>query len=333
MNEPVHIIAEAGTNHNGSVANGKRLIDLAARAKADTVKFQIIDPDHLYLPGQYQFGHYDIEHVRDIRKRFMLTDAQYGELNDYTRQQGVPFSASIFDQHGLDLLASFRPPYIKIASTDLNNVRLLRAVAEKGIRIILSTGMSTLGDIEHSVTEILRTGFRDLVLMHCVSVYPARLEETNLSVIDTLRSAFGFPVAYSDHTETSTAACLALTKGVSYIEKHFTYDRKAEGFDHAYAAENDDFVQYVADVRAAEKALQAAPVKINDRERYTRQRARRSLYAARDLKAGKIIQDADVLIVRPENVMAADQVDLVVGRRLTSDLAAYAPFTPEILMK
>lgn len=333
QHKPVHIIAESGTNHNGSVAMGKKLIDLAIRAKSDSVKFQIIDPDHLYLPGKYEFGHYDIEDVRAIRKRFMLTDEQYTELASYANERAIPFAASIFDTHGLDLLVGLNTAYIKIASTDLNNLRLLRNVAERGVRVILSTGMSTLGDIERTVNEITRSGCQDLVLMHCVSVYPARLQEMNLSFIDTLRSAFGFPVGFSDHTENSIAACLALTKGVSYIEKHFTYDRKAEGFDHAYAAENDAFVNYVADVRAAETALRVAPMKINDHERYTRKRARRALYAARALKSGTLIQDDDVLIVRPENIMSADQVDHVVGRRLTCDLAAYAPFIPEILAK
>jgi N,N'-diacetyllegionaminate synthase len=333
MNNLVHIIAEAGTNHSGSVANGKRLIDLAVRAKADTVKFQIIDPDHLYLPGQYEFGHYEIDKVRAMRKRLMLTDAQYRELAEYARTAGVLFTASVFDLHGLDFLAGLRPPYIKIASTDLNNVRFLRQVAEKGIRIILSTGMSSLGDIEHSVTEILRTGFRDLVLMHCVSAYPAKLEEINLPFIDTLRSAFGFPVALSDHTESSIAACLALTKGVVYIEKHYTYDRNSEGFDHAYACEGDAFIQYTADIRAAEQALAVPPAKLGERELYVRKRARRSLYAARDLKTGEAIRDTDVLVRRPQSTMAADKIDEVVGRRLSQDMAQYAPFKPEFLTK
>jgi sialic acid synthase SpsE len=219
------------------------------------------------------------------------------------------------------------PPYIKIASTDLNNVRFLRQVAKKGIPIILSTGMSSLEDIEHSVQEIMHTGFRDLTLMHCVSSYPAKLEEMNLSFIDTLKSAFGFPVALSDHTETSLAACLALTKGVVYIEKHFTYDRKAEGFDHAYACDPEPFVQYVADIRSAEKALQTASIKLGEHELYVRKRARRSLYAARDLVAGQIVRDEDVLVLRPQNVMSADQIDLVVGKQMRQDILQYQPFT------
>lgn len=330
-NDKVHVIAEAGSNYNGLVDEARKLIALAAEARADSVKFQIINPDTLYLPGCYEFGHYKIDEVRAMRRRFMLSDTQWREVAAAATAAGLPFSASIFDSQGLDLLASLHPPYIKIASTDLNNLRLLRQVAEKGIRMVVSTGMSSLGDIEHSVTEILRTGFRDLVLMHCVSAYPAPLDEMNLPFIDTLRSAFGLPVALSDHTESSLAACLALTKGVIYIEKHFTCDRKAEGFDHAYASEGDAFVQYVADIRAAEKALAVAPVKLGERELYVRKRARRSLYAARALKAGSIVTDTDVLVLRPQNVMAADQIDLVVGRSLVCDLEQYQPFTPAYL--
>jgi sialic acid synthase SpsE len=258
----------------------------------------------------------------------MLSDPQWREVAAAATASGIPFSASIFDTSGLDLLASLRPPYVKIASTDLNNLRLLRQVAEKGIRMIVSTGMASLGDIEQSVREILRTGFSDLVLMHCVSVYPARLEEMNLPFIDVLRSAFGFPVALSDHTPTSLAACLALTKGVAYIEKHITTDRTREGFDHTHACEGRDFIQYVTDIRNAEAALRPACAKLGERELYTRQRARRALYAARDLPAGTVLTDADVLVVRPQNSMAADQIDEVVGGRLRHSIGRHQPLTP-----
>jgi sialic acid synthase SpsE len=330
MKSPVHIIAEAGTNHNGSLVKGKALTDLASKAKADSIKYQMIDPDHLYLPGQYQFGTYDINKVRDMRRRFMLTDAVYAQLAEYANDCGLSFSASIFDEQGLNLLSTLNPPYIKIASTDLNNVRLLRKVAEKGIRLILSTGMSTMKDIEYSVAEIHRTGFSDITLMHCISVYPAKLEEMNLSFIDTLRSNFDLPVALSDHTETSNAACLALTKEVCYIEKHFTYDRNAEGFDHAFASENGDFVKYVSDIRASEATLNTATEKISASERQTRKRARRSLYAARDLPAGEIIEDHDVLILRPENTMSANQIDEIVGKRLKKGIRQYHAFSEDI---
>lgn len=331
LTDPVHIIAEAGTNHNGSTSKAMKLVDLAKSSGADSVKFQIIDPDKLYLPGKYEFGKYDVEEIRKLRRRFALQDDEYRSVADYAIAQGIPISASVFDDHGIELLSSLNPPYIKIASTDLNNLRLLRKAATSGLRLIVSTGMSSLCDIERSVNTLVKAGCDDVVLMHCVSVYPASLEIINLSFIDTLRSAFGFPVGFSDHTEGSSAACMALTKGVAYIEKHFTYDRSAEGFDHAYACEGPCFEAYVAEIRSAEKALKIPQTKLSEDEMYTRKRARRSLYAARELKAGSVITDEDVLVVRPENIMSADQIDIVVGSRLAADMNAYQAFAPYLL--
>ncbi len=324
----IHIIAEAGTNHNGNPAKARELIDLAARASADSVKFQIINPWGLYLPGTYSYGHYDIKKVIEIRQSTVLSDDIYRELSGYSAGQGIAFSASVFDEPGLDLLCSLDPPYIKIASCDLNNVRFLRRVAERGKKIILSTGMSSLADIEKTLKEIDKTGNRDLVLLHCVSVYPAKTEQTNLGFLSSLKQ-FGFPVGFSDHTGQSVAACMALTQGATWFEKHFTTDRTQEGFDHAYAMEEEGFTSYVADLREAEAALAPRPAKISDDERYTRKRARRSLYAARNLRKGEVIRDEDVLCVRPEGIMNADDIDLIIGRKTTRDVRQYEPFSPE----
>ena len=194
MNKNVHIIAEAGTNHNGNFETAINLIDVAKKAGADSVKFQIIYPDGLYLPGVYEFGHYDIKEVIAMRKKFMLKDEEYVALGKYCNEIDIDFSASVFDQRGIDLLASMNPKYIKIASTDLNNISFLRKVAERGIKTILSTGMSTLQDVEKSVDEMKKAGLDDIVLMHCVSAYPAKLENMNLGFIDTLKSELGLPV-------------------------------------------------------------------------------------------------------------------------------------------
>lgn len=327
----IHVIAEAGTNHNGDLAKAKSLVDIAGRSGADSVKFQIIYPWGLYLPGDYEYGHYDIKEVIRIREEGMLEDAEYEELAAYCREAGVPLSASVFDERGLELLMTFDPPYIKTASCDLNNVRFLRQVAEKGRKMVISTGMSTLADIENALREVERSGLTDIVLLHCVSVYPARLEGANLSFIETLKEKFGYPVGYSDHTGDSLAACMALAKGATWFEKHYTEDRRQDGFDHAYAMEEDGLKAYVADLHHAEAALASCEIKLGEAELYTRKRARRSLYAARDLSSGSRVGDNDVLVVRPEGPMDADQIDLVVGRRLARDVKQYQPFTPEDL--
>lgn len=325
----IHIIAEAGTNHNGNLNQAKELVNIASASKADSIKFQIIYPWGLYLPGDYEYGHYDIKEVIKIREDGMLKDEEYDELAAHAKTQDISFTASVFDERGLDLLLKFNPPYIKLASCDLNNIRLMRQVAERGKRMIISTGMSTMQDIEKSLNALAKVNFDNIVLLHCVSVYPAYLEKANVSFVKTLKDTFGFEVGYSDHTGTSHAACMAMTMGATWFEKHFTADRSQKGFDHAYAMEEKGMTDYVSDLRKAEQALIPREKKISDAERYTRKRARRSLYAARDLSAGTILTDADVLIVRPEGVMNADQIDLLIGQVLKVDLKQHAAFALE----
>ena len=245
----------------------------------------------------------------------------------FATERNIGFSASVFDEQGLDLLLRFNPPYIKLASCDLNNLRFLRQVASKGKKMIISTGMSTLQDIEKALKAIEEVGHKDLVLLHCVSIYPATLAQTNLSFIDELRTNFGFPVGFSDHTGDSIAACLALTKGATWFEKHFTSDRTQKGLDHAYAMEEEGFTKYVAEINAAREALEKKEKKISESEKYTRKRARRSLYAAREIKAGEIITNDDVLVVRPEGVLDADQIDLIIGKPASAPLKQYEAFT------
>ncbi|SHJ80339.1 N-acetylneuraminate synthase [Malonomonas rubra DSM 5091] len=327
--QPIHIIAEAGTNHNGKLVKAKSLVDIAKRAGADSVKFQIIYPWGLYLPGEYEYGHYDIKEVIRIREEGMLKDEEYEELAAYCQDQGVAMSASVFDERGLDLLMQFDPSYIKTASCDLNNLRFLRQVAERGKKMVVSTGMSTLTDIEKTLRELEKVGPLDLVLLHCVSVYPAKLEQTNLQFIETLKNNFGYPVGFSDHTGDSLAACMALAKGATWFEKHYTEDRTQAGFDHAYAMEEDGLGRYVADLHEAQSALADVADKLTEAELYTRKRARRSIYAARDLKSGELVADKDLLVVRPEGILDADQIDLVAGSRLVRDVKQYQALSLE----
>ena len=166
--------------------------------------------------------------------------------------------------------------------------------------LILSTGMSDLKDIEASVKVFEKVGKAPLVLLHCVSIYPSPVEMMNLDFIDVLKSNFGVEVGLSDHSESSLAAGIAVSKGVTWFEKHFTFDRGAEGFDHAYAMEPDMLAQYVTDLEDCYKACQPKAVKLSETESSVRERARRSLYAARDLKQGHTLSADDILIVRPE---------------------------------
>lgn len=331
MKYPIHIIAEAGTNNNGSVSKAKSLIQIAARSGADSVKFQMINTWGLYLPGKYDYGHYKIEDVIKIRQEGEMKDEEYRELAMFSLQVGIPFSASVFDEKALNLLDSLNPPYIKLASCDLNNIRFLRQVAECGKKVVMSTGMSTMKDIEVGVKAITKNGFNDLVILHCVSVYPSTIKQTNLKFIEELKKNFGFEVGFSDHTGTSHAACMALALGATWFEKHFTEDKTQQGLDHAYAMEEEGLKSYVNDLHEAYEALVLKEDKISDAERYTRRRARRSLYASRNLPAGHIITNEDVLVVRPENILQADEIDIVIGQKLLKSINQYEPFSKEII--
>lgn len=321
----VHVIAEAGTNHNADPSAAKKLIEVAKEAGADSVKFQIIYPEGLYVEKLRKDGQLVDNEVVAARRKGMLTDNAWREVAIHSRHVGISMSASIFDDRGIRLLEEFDPPYIKIASCDLNNIPLLQQAARTGRRLIVSTGMSTLSEVEESVRAIEATGNRDLVLMHCVSVYPCPTSQMNLRFLETLKSEFGYPIGLSDHTENSLAASAAIAMGVTWIEKHFTLDRKAVGFDHAYAMEPEMLRAYINDIRQIEAAMQAPTEKVGPQEANVRLRARRALYAARDIAPGEEIRAEDVLIVRPAGPLNPGDLRLVVGSRSKTAISSFEP--------
>jgi sialic acid synthase SpsE len=305
---------------------------MAKEAGADSVKFQLIYPEGLYLPRLYTNGSYQENDVFQKRLKMMLTDDEYRELAYYTRSKSLGFSTSVFDKRGVDLLHELDVPYIKIASCDLNNSHLLRYAAETGRKLVISTGMATLSEIDRAVDDVTLTGNTDIVLLHCVSVYPAPTEIMNVGFIQTVKTAFGLPVGFSDHTENSVAVALAVALGIDWVEKHYTFDRKAEGFDHAYAMEPEMFTAYIQDIRAAEKAISNNRLKIGDAEANTKLRARRALYAARDMQVGEKLTEADVLIVRPEGPLNPNDLHLILGRVLQCPIHQYEALRLEQFM-
>ena len=323
----VKIIAEAGTNHGGSVETARELTRVAAAVGADVVKFQMLYAEGLYVPGTWSGEHYTPSEVFALRRQQELTEAEWLEVHKEATRTGIPLAFSIFDERGLAFQEQISPPFIKIASCDLNNIPFLRKVAATGRKILLATGMATLQEIEDAVTAIVSEGNTDITLMHCVSVYPCPTERTNLSFISVLKTAFGFPVGFSDHTESSVAACVAVALGAEWLEKHITLDRKAVGFDHSYAMEPHMFRDYVADVRAVESACKPQVPKVSDEEMNTRRRARRSLYAARALRRGETLRPEDVLIVRPEGPLSPADLTRIVGRKLNRDVKQYEALT------
>ena len=327
MKRQIHIIAEAGSNHNGKIETAMKLIDTAVLAKANSVKFQLIHPEKLYLPKYFSDGQYTINKVFKQREQWMLPDEAYYELAAYCKEKNISFSASVFDRKGIEILDALDVDYIKIASCDLNNSFLIKLAANTGRTVIISTGMAHLEEIEKAVQDFTSTGNEKLILMHCISVYPCNLSQTNLGFIDLLKNYFGLPVGFSDHTETNLAGSIAVSKGVGYIEKHFTLNRKTEGFDHAYSMEPDQMINFVSDIRSCEAACRSQFPKTQENEIEVRNRARRGLYAAHDLEAGKQLNEEDILIVRPEGELCPNETELLVGKKALRKIRQYEPIS------
>jgi N,N'-diacetyllegionaminate synthase len=323
----VHIIAEAGTNHNGELKIAKRLIDVAVDASADSVKFQMISPEELYLPQFFENGRYTKNSVYEKRAAKILSDNDYRLLSQYCSAKGILFNASVFGPSSLNLVDELNVSYIKIASCDLNNSRLLIRAAECGRKLIISTGMASLKEIEHAVSDIEATGNTDIVLMHCVSMYPCPTEQTNLSFINVLKHEFGLPVGFSDHTENSLAGAIAISMGAEWLEKHYTLDRNADGFDHAYAMEPNSLVQFVKNMRSITEACFKPIAKVQPDEIETRNRARRSLYAARDIQAGEVLSEEDILTVRPQGPLDPNDIFSIKGRHAGRLIHQYEPLS------
>lgn len=328
---PVHIIAEAGTTHEGDVKTACQMVEIAKQAGADSVKFQFINPPGLYLEKIREKGELVENPVLAPRYAQMLTEAEWRQVSDTAKREGLPFSASIFDEVSLNQLLALDPPYIKLASTDANNLPLIERVCDTGKPILLSTGMSGLGEIESAVDTLVRRGATDTVLMHCVSAYPCPEEIANVGFVSTLMAAFGLPGGFSDHTETSVSAIAAVALGATWIEKHMTQDRSAKGFDHAYAMEPDMLAGFIRDVRAAEAVLTPQTPKLGETERTVKARARRGLWAKRDLEAGHVLTADDILVVRPAGPLGPMDLDKVIGRRLAAPIGESEAIRPERL--
>lgn len=323
------IIAEAGVNHDGSLEKALALVDAAADAGADIVKFQTFSAKALAggaaKKADYQQRTTDAaESQLAMLERLELPQAAHHALIARARQRGIEFLSTPFDDASLAFLLSLNLPRIKVGSGDLTNAPLLHAAAKAGATLILSTGMATLGEIEEALGVLahgygqrndppglaaFRAAWRDpaartalarhVSLLHCTTEYPCPIADVNLAAMATMRAAFQLPVGYSDHTDGFEVSVAAVALGATTIEKHLTLDRKATGPDHAASLEPDGFRQMVTAIRNVERALGDGVKAPKDSEIRNVPVARKSVVAARALKAGETIGPADITAKRP----------------------------------
>ena len=324
-NAPVFIIAEAGVNHNGSIALAKQLIDVAAKSGADAVKFQTFIAEEVVSTdapkAEYQKQTTDAsESQLDMIKKLELSKEDHRELMDYAKHKNIMFLSTPFDNKSVDLLVELGVPLIKISSGEITNHPFLEYIAKKGLPIILSTGMSSLKEVAEAVSVIKEAGCKDLTLLHCTSNYPARVEDCNLLAMKTMEDAFDVPVGYSDHTPGIYVPLAAAAMGACVIEKHFTLDKNLPGPDHRASLEPAELEEMVRGIRLVEKAL-GSPVKAPvESELEVRDVARRSIVAKVDIPAGTVITEDMLVFKRPGTGVAPTDVSKLIGRKTKYDI-------------
>jgi N,N'-diacetyllegionaminate synthase len=315
---PCFVIAEAGVNHNGSVETARLLAEVAHAVGADAVKFQTFKAAKLVTreapKATYQQQTTSVESQFEMLRALELSDLAHREILNHCQSIGIPFLSSPFDEGSADLLDSLGVPAFKISSGELTNLPLLTHVGRKGKPVILSTGMAELSEVEQAVASIRQSGNSDIVLLQCVTNYPAAPADVNLRAMATMANACNVPVGYSDHTVGNEVAFAAVALGACIIEKHFTLSRDLPGPDHKASSEPDELARLVRGIRAVEAAIGTGTKTPATSEAAMAAVARRSLVAASTIPAGAVLTAGDLTTRRPGTGLPPSMQTMVVGR-------------------
>jgi sialic acid synthase SpsE/CMP-N-acetylneuraminic acid synthetase len=327
--QPAFIIAEAGVNHDGSVETALKLVDAAAEAGADAVKFQWFRAADLVAAeaatAAYQRAATGDRSQRDMLSKLQLSPDQFGRIKQQCVDRGVTFLATPFGIQEAGCVAQLGAPAIKLASTDLANWRLIDAAIDTGLPLIASTGAATEHEICEAVMHITAKGARTrLILLHCVSCYPTPIDRANLRAIAQLADMFRVPVGFSDHTTSADIGAYAVAAGACILEKHFTLNRRAAGPDHAISLEPSQLSEYIRRVREVEAGLGSGNLGLCELEKPVRDVARRSVVSAVDIPSGSLITQSMLISKRPGTGIPSEFMASVVGRRTRQSISADA---------
>lgn len=317
--EKTFIIAEAGVNHNGDMSLAKKMIDVASESGVDAVKFQTFKAEKLILKNIEKAPYQKVttnsnEAQYDMLKRLEVTKEQTKELMDYCQKKNIIFLSTPFEKTSLDELDELEVPAFKIAATDLTNIQFLRQVAEKGRPIILSAGMCYLEEVEQALHALCPIN-KNIILLQCTANYPIQDAEANINVIKTFQKTFDVLVGYSDHSQGVGASPYAVAVGAKVIEKHFTLDKDMEGPDHKASVTPDELKRLVSDIRRVEKYLGDGIKMPSYSEQMTRKSLQKCLVASKQIKAGELFDDDNIVAKRTNGVgISALYFDNVIGR-------------------
>ncbi len=317
------IIAEAGVNHNGSLDMALRMVDTAARAGADYIKFQTFNASKLVTASvgtaEYQKKNCNADNQLNMLRKLELSDQQFVEIAERCRKNGIGFLSTPFDLESIRFLASLNMNYMKVPSGEITNLPYLRAIASTGIPVIMSTGMSTLADVENALQVLYDKGCprSEITLLHCTTQYPTPYTEVNLKAMLTLKEAFGVKVGYSDHTPGIEVALAATALGATVIEKHFTLDKSLPGPDHVASLNPEELAEMTAGIRHVAMSLGSSIKRVGMSEKRNMTAARKSIVAAVQIEKGEIFSSENLTVKRPGSGLSPMLWDKVVGRVAT----------------
>lgn len=322
------IIAEAGVNHNGSIELAKKLIEAAANAGADYVKFQTFKAAKLVSTdarkADYQLKSTSKREISqfEMLKRLELKLTDYEILKNHCKKFKIKFLSTGFDLDSLDFLATLKIDMFKIPSGEITNIPYLRRVASKGKPVVLSTGMSSLAEIELAINVLIEGGIKreKITVLHCNTEYPTPFRDVNLNAMLTIRSAFKVDVGYSDHTPGIEIPIASVALGATVIEKHFTLDKSMEGPDHKASLDPVELKQMIFSIRHVEQALGNGIKQPSPSELKNISVARKSIHLGKDLKKGEIITEKSLIMLRPGNGISPVSIDSVLGKKAKRNL-------------
>jgi N,N'-diacetyllegionaminate synthase len=317
--QPCFVIAEVGVNHNGDIELAHRLIDEAADAGADAVKFQTFQAEAV-VSNDAPLAAYQREAMgsaysqRDLLRSLELGYDEHSGLKQHAEERGLCFLSTPFDLESANFLFELGLEAFKLSSGDITNIPLLRRVASFHKPLLVSSGMSTLTEVEAAVAVMRKSGASSFVLLHCTSNYPTAMEDVNLRGMTTLAAAFECPVGYSDHTQGIEVSVAAVAIGASLIEKHFTLDRSLAGPDHRASLEPQELAKMVRSIRNVHAALGGGEKTPRPSEQDTRRAARRSLHLVRNVARGEKLAAGDLIALRPGDGISPLHWDRVIGK-------------------
>jgi len=311
-----YFIAEGGLNHNGDINIAKKLIDAAKECGANAIKFQTYKSENFVRETNQYF---------DVFKNAELTFEQFKELKNYSENIGLTFFSTPFDMESAEFLNELGMPCFKIASSDLTNLPLITKIAKMQKPMIISTGLSTMNEINDAVNCCLFEGNNQIAILHCVANYPTQPNEVNMNVINTLKKTFNFPIGYSDNGESTLVDIVAVSMGANIIEKHFTLDKKMAGPDHGFSIDPNGLKSLISQIHEVDQ-MKGDGIKIPQfSEIKNRLAIRKSITAKQDLQQGKKIQENDISIKRPADGIEPKYITMILGKTVNTNIKKDSP--------